>query len=636
MQNILTYFRKSLSTKLSLSILLLAISIFVATLGLLFVKSRDIIRQEAMHRAASTLNTTMQRMNRYLQTVETATNSNDWLIAENLNPDSLLTISRNIVLLNANVDGCSISAKPDLFPKYGRYFSAYTIRENDTLTTAIEQPYNYFDKIWYKVPYELGKPCWVSYFDEVDSLDLVLQGRLASFGKPLHDAEHRFLGIISTDMSLQRLSAVIATEHPYPNSYFMMLGEDGSYLAHPDSTQLFTSTIFTDVDPKYHPDIVALGHEMTTGKTGTMKVQLNDKPCLVCYQPVTGTPWSLALVCPEHDILKSYHRLANIVIPVIAIGLLLILILCYRAVKHAIRPLNQLLNQSQRITAGQYDEQIPHTRRRDAVGRLQNSFATMQESLARHLTDIQEANAETERRNEELLHASQLAEEAARQKTAFIQNMTHQIRTPLNIIMGFAQVLRDSQNQLPEEEVRSITDMIGHNTQSLSRMVLMLFDSSDSGLSEELNSHKQEVVPCNDVARESIDHTHQHFPDLPIHFHTTLPDSFCIHTSRLYLMRSLRELLYNAAKYSDGQNVSLHLSATDTTVRFVFQDTGPGMDHTYHDLMFQPFTKVNDLSEGLGLGLPLAKRHIRNLGGDLTLDPTYPLGCRFIIELPNQ
>ena len=415
-----------------------------------------------------------------------------------------------------------------------------------------------------------------------------------------------------------------------------MLGEDGSYFVHPDSTQLFTSTIFTDVDAKYHPDIVALGHEMTTGKTGTMKVQLNGKPCLVCYQPVTGTPWSLALVCPEHDILKSYHRLANIVIPVIAIGLLLILILCYRAVKHAIRPLNQLLNQSQRITAGQYDEQIPHTRRRDAVGRLQNSFATMQESLARHLTDIQEANAETERRNEELLHASQLAEEAARQKTAFIQNMTHQIRTPLNIIMGFAQVLRDSQNQLPEEEVRSITDMIGHNTQSLSRMVLMLFDSSDSGLSEELNSHKQEVVPCNDVARESIDHTHQHFPDLPIHFHTTLPDSFCIHTSRLYLMRSLRELLYNAAKYSDGQNVSLHLSATDTTVRFVFQDTGPGMDHTYHDLMFQPFTKVNDLSEGLGLGLPLAKRHIRNLGGDLTLDPTYPLGCRFIIELPNQ
>jgi signal transduction histidine kinase len=52
--------------------------------------------------------------------------------------------------------------------------------------------------------------------------------------------------------------------------------------------------------------------------------------------------------------------------------------------------------------------------------------------------------------------------------------------------------------------------------------------------------------------------------------------------------------------------------------------------------MFESFTKVNDLSEGLGLGLPLAKRHMRNLGGDLILDEKYKDGCRFIIELPKK
>ena len=51
--------------------------------------------------------------------------------------------------------------------------------------------------------------------------------------------------------------------------------------------------------------------------------------------------------------------------------------------------------------------------------------------------------------------------------------------------------------------------------------------------------------------------------------------------------------------------------------------------------MFMPFTKVNDLSEGLGLGLPLSKRHVQNLGGELTLDTTYREGCRFVIELPK-
>ena len=50
--------------------------------------------------------------------------------------------------------------------------------------------------------------------------------------------------------------------------------------------------------------------------------------------------------------------------------------------------------------------------------------------------------------------------------------------------------------------------------------------------------------------------------------------------------------------------------------------------------MFKPFAKIDDLTEGLGLGLPLAKQHAQSLGGDLTLDTSYTQGCRFVIELP--
>ena len=212
--------------------------------------------------------------------------------------------------------------------------------------------------------------------------------------------------------------------------------------------------------------------------------------------------------------------------------------------------------------------------------------------------------------------------------------MTHQIRTPLNIIMGFAQVLRDDVGDMPAEEVSKMTAMMEHNAMTLNRMVLMLYDSSDTGISEEMNSQEYEYVSCNEVARDCIESIRLYFPYLPIAFETELPDTLCIHTNRLYLMRSLREILYNSAKYSDGQHVSLHVSATDTLVRFVFEDTGPGIDESYFGEMFVPFTKVNDLSEGLGLGLPLSKRHIINLGGNLTLDPHYHGGCRFIVELP--
>ena len=99
-------------------------------------------------------------------------------------------------------------------------------------------------------------------------------------------------------------------------------------------------------------------------------------------------------------------------------------------------------------------------------------------------------------------------------------------------------------------------------------------------------------------------------------------------------MRSLRELLYNSAKYSDGKNVTVRITHTDQEVQFCVEDTGPGISEDVIEKMFEPFTKVNDLSEGLGLGLPLSKHHALSLGGDLTLDTSYHEGCRFVLELP--
>ena len=259
----------------------------------------------------------------------------------------------------------------------------------------------------------------------------------------------------------------------------------------------------------------------------------------------------------------------------------------------------------------------------------------MQESLSSHLNDIQQMNEETALRNEELVRTSELAKEADRQKSLFIQNVSHQIRTPLNIIMGFAQVMKDSKGVLPEEEAKSITDMMKHNAIMLYRMVQMLFDCSARGTTEELYANKNEVVICNEIARESITNIQEQYPEMPMRFSSDVPDDFSITTNRSYLRKSIHEILYNAVKYSDGQNISLRVSEIGSKIRFIFEDTGPGIAEEECSHLFEMFTKVNDLSEGLGLGLPLARRHIRNLGGDLFIDLDYQKGCRFIIELPK-
>ena len=626
--------RHSLSSKLGVSILFLSILVFVASLGVMFVQSRLMLRKKATERMLSVLDNTVLRVRTCMDRVETATNSNGWMALEYLNPDSLLAISRHVVSVNPHVNGCSITTEPDVFPELGP-FSAYSIREGDSVVTVKEAAYDYYDQIWYKLPKNQGRPGWTDPFNDYNDNSLFTKNIIASYCKPLYSDDGRFMGVISTDLSFKHLKETIVENLPYPNTYYALINSEGRYIIHPDSTKEFNKTVFEDLNAEKQPDLIALGHEMTTGGKGSMRVTVNGTSCLVCYQPVPDTKWCLALVIPDREILQTYYRLVYVIVSLIAIGLIIILLISRRIVAQSIKPLNELLAQSQIISQGNYDEKISHTEREDAVGRLQNSFATMQESLNRHVSDINRAADEAKQRNEELVKATQMAEDADRQKTIFIQNVTHQIRTPLNIIMGFAQVLRNSIGEIPRDEVKKIVDMMDHNTKTLSRMLLMLYDSSDAGVINELQIHKDEMVSCNEVVHESIGFTREHFPEINVRFESDLPDTYRLRTNGLYLMRTIRELLYNAAKYSDGAYVLVRIQETGKTIRFIVEDHGPGMPEAYQKMMYEPFTKVNDLSEGLGLGLPLSKRHSQSLGGDLNLDTSYHEGCRFILELPK-
>ena len=364
----------------------------------------------------------------------------------------------------------------------------------------------------------------------------------------------------------------------------------------------------------------------------------------VFYDELPDTDWTLALICPDSEFEKSYRQLAHIAYFLFIGGLLLILIICYLLTRHTIKPLHKLLTHTKNIVSGQYAEVIPRSNRKDAIGRLQNSVVVMQQSLLEHVDSIRKTGEETKKHNEELARAQMLAEEGVQKKAIFIQNVSHQMRTPLNIVMRFADVLGESlaaqqdgasQSLLQDAELADITETMTHNAIHLRRMVQMLYDSSEYGTSQELFSGKSEYVTINNIAQECIEYTRERFPKTTINFESNIPPRAVVKTNHLYLMRTLRELLFNAAKYSDGQHIMLRISETISTIRFTVEDVGPGIPSDTLGMIFKPFGKVDDLSEGLGLGLPLAKRHALSLGGDLLYDADYHDGCRFILEVPK-
>ena len=633
------HIHNSLSTRLSLDILLVVILVFTLSLGFLFWQSRNIIRQEAIDEASHVLDNTALRVKGQMQELETATRNLLWLINLNHEQDSLLWYSHRIVSNHPHINGCSITMEPDYYPGEDYGFSAYSVRiddkekpQKDSVATVREADYDYYNKVWYKMPRQKNTDCWVDPFDDYNAGTLSSPEMIASYCMPLHDKQGKFIGVISTDLSLRKLTETITAEHPYENSYFMMLGADGHYFVHPDTTKVLKQSIFTGTDPREHTDIVALGYEMTNGRTGQMDVQLDGKSHIVLYRPLEGTQWSVALVCPSNEMLRGYNRLNYILLPLLVIGLLLLVLGCRRIVRHFIQPLGLLAAELRQIGEGDYEKPLPLSQRTDLIGQLQNSFVQMRRSISQHIREAEKTKRETEQRTKELEQATQLARQASEQKTQFMQDMSHQIRTPLNIVHGFSQILRDDCDEIPDEEKQDIVETMYVQTNALDYMVSKLLTASLIESHQSISTN--DLVSCNELAREAFDGVRSLISNtVEMHLDSLVADEFTIKTNRHHLLIVLTELLFNALHFTREGSVIMRITTNGGKVLFTIEDTGPGIPQDKAEFVFEKFTKLDMFTEGLGLGLFLCRRVVELLGGNLTLDSQYSDGSRFILEL---
>ena len=398
MKNPITYIRQSLSRRLSLIVVLIATIIFVAALGFLFVESRKAVRQEAMDRATAGLDNTVLRVNSLLDRVVIATDNFEWLPVRHLNtPDSIFTYTRRIIECNPDLNGCSISFEPDFFKEKGRYFSAYSYNNLEEGIIETEQEgnaqYEYFYMDWYQLAKLLDYPVWTEPFADYNPEAVYTQEIIASYCKPLKDPDGKYMGTISSDISLEWLSKMVSSVKPYPNSYSIMIGQSGTFFVHPDSTKLLNETIFTPT--LEHPDtaLTALGHAMQHGETGMRQLVFEGHETYVFYKPLGSTGWSVAIVCPESDIFGGYNRLYNIVIAIVVIGLIVMLFVFGRIIHRELQPLHTLAQQAETIASGEFHQEIHIDKRIDEIGKLNQSFSNMQHSLVEYIKELKQTTA---------------------------------------------------------------------------------------------------------------------------------------------------------------------------------------------------------------------------------------------------
>ena len=636
MINLFNY-EPSLKRDLSMGLILLAVPIFILSIGTMFYQSRYMIHNEVKSSNSNMLDKGLYQIRSYMTTIETAVNSNAWLMEENLVPDTLKSLSERIVRLNDPVVSCSVFMIPDYFKEYGSKFSVYAASQGDTVKSYIEPEFDYLNRSMFSEPVKTGKACWIDPFIEYIEGKVDHNEAVATYSRPLRQKNGRIVGVVSADMSFSLLTKLInKTSLEYNGAFFVLLDGTGRFLIHPDTTHLFRKTIFSDAEPNKNADIISLGYEMVAGKHGNMHVSYNNKLYHVTFRPVPGTRWSLALACPDKEAMKSYYHMGYIIFAIIIVGLLIIVWVSRQVAKQTITPIIRLLDVTKKISNGNFDEPIPVSKSNGVLGHLQNSFVKMQRSIHDNMTKLRNNADMVSKANEEMQQAQLLTEDAILRKSQFLQTVSQNMRMPINVITGFADVLRDSKSSniaIDENELSNISKMMKENAVTLNRLMVLLLDTSETRGDGELRIKKYDEVSVNQIAQECINHTLSHFPDARIKFETDLPSTLHIVTNRLYLFSTLSELLYNAAKYTGGQHVTLQVSQTATTIRYIIEDVGSGLPSGTMEHVFKPFSTVENLAEGEGLGLPLAKRHAASLGGNLILDVDYRDGCRIIFEL---
>lgn len=217
-------------------------------------------------------------------------------------------------------------------------------------------------------------------------------------------------------------------------------------------------------------------------------------------------------------------------------------------------------------------------------------------------------------------------------KSAFIANMSHEVRTPLNAIVGFSGLMATATS---EEEKKMYTDIISENNERLLRLVNDIFDLSqiDAGV---LNFVYSEF-DANDLLRELEGLFGMRLNENPLvalvcEAHL---EPIMMHSEKQCIIQVLTNLLHNAMKFTKTGEIRFgcRMEGTDE-VYFYVSDTGIGIPKEEQEKIFSRFTKLDREMQGTGLGLTLSQTIVHNLGGRFGVESEVGKGSTFWFILP--
>jgi signal transduction histidine kinase len=227
----------------------------------------------------------------------------------------------------------------------------------------------------------------------------------------------------------------------------------------------------------------------------------------------------------------------------------------------------------------------------------------------------------------------------ARQKTSFVSNVSHELKTPLTSIRMYAELLAEGRIKNPEKK-RHYLQVIVAESQRLTRLVNNVLHFSR--LEQERKKYHIDEIDVVKFLLEILETHKLRFREAGLELKIDVPDNLIVvWTDRDAIEQVVLNLMDNALKYAaEGQDLLIRLEVCNGFCELQLMDRGPGVPSTHRAKIFEKFQRMDDSlttrKPGSGLGLSIARRLMRDMGGDLIYRSRKEGGSCFVVLIPCQ
>ena len=257
----------------------------------------------------------------------------------------------------------------------------------------------------------------------------------------------------------------------------------------------------------------------------------------------------------------------------------------------------------------------------------------------------QKSKAEEQKQKQLLMNAAEEADAANKAKSAFLLSMSHDIRTPMNAIIGFTNIA------LHQNMVSDIHDSLKKVQQSSNHLLSLLNDVLDFSRIESgkvtISPEPVDITQLTDNV-QAIMNGLLYNRDLKFEVHRESLKNPYVLAEVVRIREVLVNLLGNAVKFTkDGGAITLDISSypgadeKHIIIRYVVRDNGIGMSEEFQKKLFDPFSQEDDANartqyKGTGLGMAITKKYVDMMGGSIAVESKKGVGSTFTVEIPLE